>query len=186
MHLATQTRNLTARWRFLLAMSLAATWPWLAGCGGEGADVVPVSGTVTLNGQPLEGAAIVFTPAPNNMTGTAGSDATGPEGNYKAQHDGRFGLAPGKYVVLITKEHNPTTLSDQFKMEDASGNMVMDPEMARVAAESLTQGGGSAAPKAKITKVEETFDREISATEKNILDFDLKATAADAKILRGD
>ncbi|HEU5119171.1 MAG TPA: carboxypeptidase-like regulatory domain-containing protein [Isosphaeraceae bacterium] len=156
----------------------------LSGCGGS-LSFAPVSGTVTLNGKPLEGAAVVFTPAPDNLTGTSGMDSTGPEGNYKAQHDGRFGLVPGKYVVLVSKEHKPGGQADLFKVEDESGQMVEDTEMERVAMESMAQGGGAPLKAVKVNKVEETFEREIPP-EGGVFDFDLKAKAEDAKVLRGE
>jgi len=34
---------------------------------------------------------------------TAGSDVTGPQGNFTMTYNGRAGLAPGKYKVMISK-----------------------------------------------------------------------------------
>ena len=46
-------------WRCAAAAAAAG---FLVGCGESGPKLVPVSGTVTLNGKPLEGAAVAFQP----------------------------------------------------------------------------------------------------------------------------
>ena len=48
-------------------------WPWWLGCGDSGPKLVPVSGTVLLNGEPLEGATVVFTPARTPPAGRGSS-----------------------------------------------------------------------------------------------------------------
>lgn len=73
-----------------------------AGCN-DGPTLVPVSGAVTLDGKPLEGATLSFVPLPGNPVSTAGTDATGPDGNFRMTYDGRAGLAPGKYSVAVSK-----------------------------------------------------------------------------------
>src|SRR5262245_50681880 len=83
-----------------MAVVLAAL---LAGCG-SGPKLATVTGTVMLNNKPLEGAELTFVPDPSNRSVTPGSDVTGPEGNYKVRYLDRFGLAPGKYKVLISKK----------------------------------------------------------------------------------
>lgn len=72
------------------------------GCS-DGPTLVPVSGAVTLDGKPLEGATLSFVPLPGNPVSTAGTDATGPDGNFKMTYNGRAGLAPGKYSVAVSK-----------------------------------------------------------------------------------
>lgn len=182
--MSTGSRPQTMRsWlRSPFVLIFASLSPWLAGCGEGGVSVVPVSGTITLNGQPLEGATVFFTPAADNPTGTPGTDTTGPEGNYKLQYSGRFGVAPGKYKVLVSKEYNSL-------LAEANGDLAEDDlEMLRVMAEPSPgdpeprQAGGVS--EAKIVEAKETFDREVLTGEENIFEFDLKASAADAKILQ--
>lgn len=72
------------------------------GCGG-GPRLVPVAGTVTLDGKPLEGATVSFVPAAGSTVSTSGTDVTGPEGNFQMTFKGRAGLAPGLYTVMISK-----------------------------------------------------------------------------------
>jgi len=65
--------------------------------------LVPVSGSVTLDGKPLEGATLSFVPVSGNVVNTPGSDVTGPDGNFTMTYNGRAGLAAGKYKVLVSK-----------------------------------------------------------------------------------
>jgi hypothetical protein len=86
----------------------------LSGCGGDGR--VPVSGTVTVDGQLLEGGAVNFRPLDAAAANTSGTDI---------EH-GRFeipaarGLKPGKYRV-------------SFLAFQPSGRMIQDPEFGPVA-----------------------------------------------------
>jgi hypothetical protein len=79
----------------------------LAGCGGAGGDgLAPVSGTVTIDGKPGDGAAVAFLPdagTPGNG-GTALADSTG---HYDIQTpQGKKGLPPGKYKVTVSYRRN--------------------------------------------------------------------------------
>jgi hypothetical protein len=60
-------------------VSLLAVAVLAAGCSGSGRPATyPVSGTVTMNGKPLDGAQVVFVPASKNAEAATGvSDAAG-------------------------------------------------------------------------------------------------------------
>ena len=73
---------------FLLAPAL--------GCGG-GADRAQVSGSVRVDGQPLESGSISFLPAAGTQGPTAGAEIK--QGTYSVAAES--GLAPGKYSVQI-------------------------------------------------------------------------------------
>jgi hypothetical protein len=79
----------------------------VAGCGGNEEDrvaLVPVSGTLTLDGKPLEGVIISFLPdASNAKPQTDGGDLSGPGGTFEAKYRNRNGLAPGKYTVTVAR-----------------------------------------------------------------------------------
>lgn len=77
------------------------------GCGG-GENVVPdelmeVTGAVTLDGESLSNASVIFTPQP----GTKGNGAFGVtdnSGKYSLSHkSGKAGIEPGKYYVTFSK-----------------------------------------------------------------------------------
>ena len=79
-----------------LAIGLVLT-AGLAGCGKKASrnpDAVAVSGTVTLDGQPLGGASVNFWSDKDQFAGT-----TGPEGRYALVP----GADPGAYTVTIRK-----------------------------------------------------------------------------------
>ena len=67
----------------------------LAGCGGHESTV---SGTVTLDGRPLERGTVTFHP---QADGTPGYGAIDPEGQYTVQTNNRVGLSPGDYVITV-------------------------------------------------------------------------------------
>jgi hypothetical protein len=76
----------------------------LAGCGGDGLNRVPITGTVTNQGSPLAGASIQFFPA----AGTPGEGAIGTadnEGKFEVISSRRDdpGVPPGKYTVRISR-----------------------------------------------------------------------------------
>jgi len=137
----------------------------LSGCGGP--KLVSVSGKVLLNGKPFKDADIVFVADSSNKDGVSGSDRTGPEGNYTVMANGRIGLVPGKYKVLISK-----TLVDLSRIPKVHQD---DPYMARLTlyghqADMDQQGLTSAKP----AEIKAEFDREVPAGG-TVFDFDVKS-----------
>ena len=103
---------------FVLVVAIAA------GCGSK-YTVVPVRGTIQLDGKPLEGATILTQPI-----GPAENDAPGPGSYGHTDADGRFslelqneptpGAVPGDCVITITESgHNPTE-SDKGAVKSSS------------------------------------------------------------------
>jgi hypothetical protein len=96
-------------WRFVACLLGVST----VGCGDEG--LVPVEGKVTLDGQPLANATVMFSPlkatGPGPFAGT-----TDAEGRFAMRNpaDDRSGAAVGEYMVFIT-----TVKSDPSGMEGA-------------------------------------------------------------------
>jgi hypothetical protein len=148
----------------LAALASAA----LTGCD-SGPTLVPVSGTVTLDGKPLEGANIAFVPDSSNPAPqTQGMDVTGSSGNYKVMYNNRSGIAAGKYKVTISKlEAKPgVVLPEEFKK---------DPVMAKMA--GLVK---ETMPDSVSGGVGETQFERVVPPEGGTFDFDVKATK-DAK-----
>lgn len=74
------------------------------GCGKS--DLASVSGTVTLDGAPLEGAEINFMPVGGGGVSFAETDG---EGRYTLTHsDGSRGAVVGQHRVSINKEREPS------------------------------------------------------------------------------
>jgi hypothetical protein len=83
-------------------LAALALVPFILGCGGP--RPVKVSGTVTLNGQPVEGAMVQFVPVKDG--GRPATGLTTADGGFNLttieNHDGAL---PGDYKVVIT--YNP-------------------------------------------------------------------------------
>ena len=98
-------------------MQLALLAIILLGCD-RGPKLGMVSGKITWEGNPLEGATITF--APEN--GLASRDRTGPDGSYKLKFaDGRYGTMLG--------ENNVTIETYRVGAEGPDGNPVIHPEI---------------------------------------------------------
>ena len=94
-----QTRSLSTTGRLVGLLSL------LSGCGTAEYPLVPVSGIVTLDGEPLVGAAIVFQP---KSTGNSGKVAPGSVGRSDSRGHYELstvndepGASPGRHKVRI-------------------------------------------------------------------------------------
>lgn len=97
------------------------------GCGAKGPSVAtyPISGKVTLNGKPLEGATVNF--ANKNPDGMSASGITDGEGRFKlttyvTPNDLRAGAVSGEYVAVISK---PVALMTQQNMGSAEAMRTM-------------------------------------------------------------
>lgn len=83
------------------------------GCGGGGAPVpelAPVTGSITLDGQPLSSAQVVFEPQGEGTLSVAKTDDSGHyELYYNAENPG---AVPGSHVVRISKYGEPGSPND--------------------------------------------------------------------------
>ena len=109
------------------------------GCGQSGPAVEYVKGVVTLNGTPLEGATVFFSPKGSGGIGAAGM--TQPDGSFTLNAKGAkpgAGTAAGDYSVTVTKVEMP-----EFPniTED-------DPRYGTPEHDRLNQEAGRAKPKA--------------------------------------
>jgi hypothetical protein len=92
--------------RTLLAGAVVAM---VAGCGSpQGREMVDVSGEVTLDGSPVEGASVTFHPLETSEGALACQAVTDADGRFRLTTHlgkGRFehGIAPGHYDVVVTK-----------------------------------------------------------------------------------
>ncbi len=79
---------------------------------------IGASGTVSLDGKPLESGAISFRPAPENTSNSSGGQIVQGQFQLAAKH----GLGPGKFFVTV----------QSFK---ATGRMVLDKQSGKMIAE---------------------------------------------------
>lgn len=78
----------------------------LSGCGGHSSEVpeelIPVTGTVKLNGEPKANITVLFNPG-KNTTGTGGYGVTDQDGKYTLTHrSNEPGVEPGEYIVTFS------------------------------------------------------------------------------------
>ena len=63
--------------------------------------LVPVTGSVTVKGEPAEGAIVLFYPE-NDPGGITSSGAAGKDGRFQVMSAVSQGIAPGRYQVTVT------------------------------------------------------------------------------------
>lgn len=107
-------------WKDISILLLAAC---CTGCEPPSAAVVPVSGTVTLDGYPLADATLTFQPITDK--GSAGQPAIGSYG--KTDQQGRYtlrliepdepGALVGKHTVVVTTAISADPMSDVHKLK---------------------------------------------------------------------
>jgi hypothetical protein len=125
----------------------------VAGCGGSGPDLGRVTGEVTLEGQPLQGAEVTFQPTAEGTAPSAGT--TDADGRYELMYTfDTKGAVPGEHVVTISTAG--TDIDDQ-------GVEVERPE--RVPAKYNTQ----------------TVLRKTVKARSNTIDFDLRSALPSAR-----
>ncbi len=95
------------RWAGLTqALVASACWIGLAGCVGSDVDLVPAEGTVTLDGQPVADAGVVFTPKKKELCLPA-AGTTDASGRFALVTTNRPGAMLRKYRVVISKTELP-------------------------------------------------------------------------------
>lgn len=151
----------------LLCVALAAIG--VIGCGDSGPKLVPVSGTITLDNEPMA-ADILFTPDPSNAAITSGGDTSGKAGNYKAMYAQRSGLAPGKYTVTVTEKTADAASSSEDRPMEEDPGMIASMEAARVGATTKLPKPA----KAKKAPATQTFEMEVEPGG-GVYDFDVKS-----------
>ena len=65
--------------------------------------LVPVRGTVTYKGEPLEGAAVCFTPKEFQEGDRLATGKTDVSGRFELRTIGERGVLPGEYAVVVIK-----------------------------------------------------------------------------------
>jgi len=140
----------TTFWKVSLVCSLFV----MSGCGGAGDEaevsLLPVSGTVMADGQPLANVAVTFAPD-GDQIGKPAYGRTDESGKYElAFSDGRMGCPPGSYRVTISKFAQPdgSAFPPDVPPEEQTATGVehippqySDPTRTKLLAEVSPQGG---------------------------------------------
>jgi len=76
----------------------------LLGCGGDGLNRVPIQGVLTSQGEPINGATVLFIPAAGTP-GEGGIGQTDAAGKFTliSSRQSDTGIPPGKYTVRVTR-----------------------------------------------------------------------------------
>jgi hypothetical protein len=78
---------------------LTAALVTAGGCGPDGPEVAPVTGTITMDGMPLDDALVEFSP---QAAGRPSYGRTDLEGRYELRYtQDRLGAMPGEHIVRI-------------------------------------------------------------------------------------
>jgi hypothetical protein len=89
----------------------------VVGCGEKGPPTVPAKGVVTLDGQPVENAAIVIVSTSSADQAVGTSDASG---NFSLDaFDYKTGALPGEYYVIATKSVEIEQSAGELQGEEA-------------------------------------------------------------------
>lgn len=92
--------------RLFFGISLFLSVVSLAACSSNDASeiqAIPVTGTVTLDGEPAEGVSVTFFPA-DGTSGNGGYGTTGSDGTFTLSNQmSSPGVPEGNYVVLFNK-----------------------------------------------------------------------------------
>jgi hypothetical protein len=99
-------------------MPLAIVVAMAVGCGGPA--TVPVSGTVTLDGEPVDGATVTFVPEGEGRPANGNTDASG---NFTlTTFTGGDGALPGSYNVTVFKTAAPVEADTEGEDAGAAGD----------------------------------------------------------------
>jgi hypothetical protein len=90
----------------------------LSGCGGDGVQRVPVKGTVTLDGKPVQKGTVIFHPD-DTKGNTLATDAQGiidGEGHFEVYVGAKAGIPTGWYNVAVVsaEDADPKTYKQVF------------------------------------------------------------------------
>lgn len=99
--------------RLAMAIAVIASLPY-AGCGPSRPATVRVEGTVTLDGQPVEGAAVQFIPA----SGSPAHGLTDAAGRFTlTTFDDGDGAMPGQHRITVQKNKVTGAAADEHGLE---------------------------------------------------------------------
>lgn len=147
----------------------AITLALAVGCGGptDKLNLVPVTGTITLEGQPLSGATVTY--FPQAAQGVAASATTDDHGKYTLQTAGaqRPGAVPGGYNVTVMKTEvkQLTTEEQAIAQTKMKGKSMFGPPLTE--AKQLL-------PLKYRNPTQSGFTATVSESGKNSFDFDVK------------
>jgi hypothetical protein len=134
-----------------------------------------VTGVVTLDGQPVDGATVSFSPKSEGAVAAAG--ITDASGRFSLSTTSGEGAAPGSYAVVITKAGSGTGKAWEDP-RSRGGNLSPEDEKAVIAGATGQPGqpeDGGRIPKKYTSADTSGFTAEVKAGEKNEFTFDMRS-----------
>lgn len=150
------------------------------GCGESVSypETAPVTGTVTLDGKPVEGANIMLRPV-EGAESYSGRAVSGTDGTFEvmtffsASHD-VAGAVPGKYTVAVTKP-GAVTGGPQAHGAEAIEQAKASTPQGRSANAHAGAGGANILPKRYADAQTSGLEIEVKADQENVLKLELKS-----------
>ncbi|MDR3108283.1 MAG: hypothetical protein LBU65_01170 [Planctomycetaceae bacterium] len=101
------------------------------GCNSSGiSGLVRASGKVTLDGSPVGGVAIVFTPVPGSSSDRVASAVSSDDGTFVLDTIGNKGALPGSYVVTLSKSTTKSKITaEEEERLNTAGKPLPEPEI---------------------------------------------------------
>ncbi len=166
-------------WKFFVCLAALA---FFVGCSGGGAadlGAVSASGTVTLDGQPVEGASVAFSPkAPD---GKAAAGLTDSSGKFTLTTvEAGDGALPGSYTVTVTKKSGGSS-AGAVDPRGKGGGTELSPEEGAAAMKKMMEDSKNAAKAtdllpAKYSKADTSgLTAEVKKGGANDFTFELKS-----------
>jgi hypothetical protein len=164
--------NSYVRYWLLLLVCAALVW----GCGGsDRPDTVPVSGKVTYQGNPVQGAQVVFRAKEGGARNASGM--TDPQGEYElTTFDTGDGAALGTHVVTITKAASSTGGGETMDAQDPSAayHDAMAAAAKGMPAQGPAVGAEGGIPAKYADPAKSGLERTVTKEGPNEFDFELE------------
>lgn len=140
--------------------------------GGDRKSVYPVKGKITMNGAPVAGATVTFSPQSEQPVAYG---RTNSSGEYAlTTYDANDGAAEGEYVVLVSKSVSASS-------SESSGQSMHDAMTAGASGGGAHGGGsgqaeesGSLLPEKYSSQADSGLKATVSSSGDNNFDFDLQ------------
>jgi hypothetical protein len=100
-------------WRYVGVVALWGCVGMLGGCGESSSNLLPVSGKVTVDGQPLTTGSVSFRPEKGSASSQEPGGEIDEDGTYRLFTAGKEGAPPGRYRVLVVAV-DPNDLKKKF------------------------------------------------------------------------
>ncbi|MFO7907481.1 MAG: hypothetical protein R6U98_32840 [Pirellulaceae bacterium] len=118
------------RWTIVWVGTLSVLALTLAGCGASSVETVPVSGTVTVDGEPAESIMVNFQPA-EGTTGPGSVGVTSADGTYSLEtvgSDSKPGAVVGKHTVSLAYKDPDEDSTVDYQPDPDEPPVMLPPE----------------------------------------------------------